>query len=192
MGNFVFTTNRTPNGEVATYTYSARASIAEGPVRHEEVRLVEGKLSEARAAAEAKLTEAKLKAEVESRMRTAGGSAGMMVATAGPANAEVMKKLMVAREKMNSETLGKKMIEGVNAEGTRMTSTIEAGAIGNDRAIQSVTERWFSPDLQTLILSRSTDPRSGEEVFKLVNVNRSEPAGYLFQVPAGYQVVEMK
>jgi hypothetical protein len=73
-----------------------------------------------------------------------------------------------------------------------MTATLDAGVIGNDRPILTVTERWMSPDLQTLMLTRTTDPRSGEEVFKLVNVSRSEPAAYLFQVPAGYQVVDAK
>ena len=77
-----------------------------------------------------------------------------------------------------------------DSEGTRIVSTIEAGAIGNDRPIQSLTERWFSPELQTVMLTRNSDPRMGEEVFKLINVNRAEPAAYLFQVPAGYQVVE--
>ena len=39
------------------------------------------------------------------------------------------------------ESLGTRMIEGVQAEGTRSTTTIPAGAIGNDRAIEIVDER---------------------------------------------------
>jgi hypothetical protein len=91
-----------------------------------------------------------------------------------------------------SESLGRQTIEGVNAEGTRMTSTIEAGAIGNDRPIQSVSESWYSPELQTLIKSVHTDPRTGEETFQLTNVSRVEQPAYLFQIPAGYQAVERK
>jgi hypothetical protein len=91
-----------------------------------------------------------------------------------------------------SESLGRQTIEGVNAEGTRMTSTIEAGAIGNDRPIQSVSESWYSSELQTLIKSVHTDPRTGEENFQLTNISRVEQPAYLFQIPAGYQAVERK
>ncbi len=96
----------------------------------------------------------------------------------------------VLKSKAVTQSLGKRMMEGVNADGTSETSTIEAGAIGNDRPIQSVNERWVSSDLQTLMMSRHNDPRTGEETFKLVNVSRTEPPAYLFQVPAGYQIVQ--
>jgi hypothetical protein len=94
------------------------------------------------------------------------------------------------RSKAVGQSLGKRMMEGVNADGTSETSTIEAGAIGNDRPIQSTSERWFSSDLQTVMMSRHNDPRTGEETFKLINVSRTEPPSYLFQVPAGYQTVQ--
>ena len=87
-------------------------------------------------------------------------------------------------------SLGRRMMEGVNADGTGETSTIEAGTIGNDRPIQSSSERWYSPDLQTAMMSRHSDPRTGEETFKLINVSRTEPPPYLFQVPAGYQLIQ--
>ena len=83
-------------------------------------------------------------------------------------------------------------MEGVNAEGSRTTSTIEAGAVGNDRPIQVVSERWYSPDLQTAVMTRRNDPRTGEEIFRLTNIRRAEPGAYLFQVPAGYQMVDQK
>jgi hypothetical protein len=97
---------------------------------------------------------------------------------------------VAARGKAVSQSLGKRMMEGVNADGTSETSTIEAGAIGNDRPIQSVSERWYSSELQTVMMSRHNDPRTGEETFKLINVSRTEPPGYLFQIPAGYQIVQ--
>lgn len=96
----------------------------------------------------------------------------------------------LVKSKAVTQSLGKRMMEGVNADGTSETSTIEAGAIGNDRPIQTVNERWVSSDLQTLMMSRHNDPRTGEETFKLVNVSRTEPPAYLFQVPAGYQIVQ--
>ena len=83
-------------------------------------------------------------------------------------------------------------MEGMNAEGSRTTSTIEAGAVGNDRPIQIVSERWYSPDLQTAVMTRHNDPRTGEETLRLTNIHRAEPAAELFQVPAGYQMVDQK
>ena len=92
----------------------------------------------------------------------------------------------------NKESLGTQTMEGVNAEGTRTTSTIEAGAVGNDRPIQVVSERWYSPDLQTAVMTRHNDPRTGEEILRLTNIHRAEPGADLFQVPAGYQMVDQK
>jgi len=86
------------------------------------------------------------------------------------------------------ESLGTQNIEGVIAQGTRTTTTIPLNAIGNDRPLQIVNERWFSPDLQKVVQSRFSDPRSGEETFRMTNVSRTEPPAYLFQVPAGYQI----
>ena len=85
-----------------------------------------------------------------------------------------------------SESLGTQVIEGAKAEGTRITETIPAGSIGNDQPIQIVTERWYSPDLQMVVMSKRSDPRVGETTFRLTNINRAEPAATLFQVPADY------
>jgi len=90
------------------------------------------------------------------------------------------------------EQLGKQMIEGVEAEGTRSTLTIPAGEIGNDRPIEIVTERWYSPELQLVVMTKHSDPRNGETTYKLTNINRSEPAKSLFEVPAGFTVKEMQ
>jgi hypothetical protein len=90
------------------------------------------------------------------------------------------------------EDLGKQMIEGVEAQGTRTTITIPAGEIGNERAIEIVSERWYSPELQLVVMTRHSDPRSGETTYKLTNINRTEPAKSLFEVPAGFTIREMK
>jgi len=95
-------------------------------------------------------------------------------------------------KKQPGESLGKQMIEGVNAEGTRMTNTIKAGSIGNDRDIQVTGETWYSPELQTTIMSKHNDPRNGEESFRLTNISRNEPGAYLFQPPAGYTITDRK
>jgi hypothetical protein len=92
----------------------------------------------------------------------------------------------VAGPKPVIESLGKQSIEGVEAEGTRTTITIQAGAIGNERAINIVSERWYSPELQIVVMTKHSDPRFGETGFRLTNINRSEPARTLFEVPSDY------
>jgi len=87
-----------------------------------------------------------------------------------------------------NESLGKQTIEGVEAEGTRSTLTIPAGEIGNERPIEIVNERWYSPELQTVVMTRHNDPRFGEASYRLTNIDRSEPARSLFEVPADYTV----
>lgn len=91
-----------------------------------------------------------------------------------------------------TEALGKQMMEGVNADGSRVTTTLEVGTIGNDRPIQLVNERWYSSELQTVIMTKHSDPRTGEDIFRLTNVSRSEPGADLFQVPPSYQINDRK
>jgi hypothetical protein len=89
---------------------------------------------------------------------------------------------------VKKETLGAQTIGGVNAEGTRITRTIAAGQIGNDKPIQIVFERWYSPDLQIVVKSTRTDPRFGTTTYTLTSVQRTEPAASLFTVPPDYTV----
>lgn len=84
------------------------------------------------------------------------------------------------------ESLGRQVIEGIEAEGTRTTMTIPAGQIGNDLPINIVSEQWYSPELQLLIMTKHSDPRTGETIYRLTNINRAEPDRTLFEVPADY------
>ena len=93
---------------------------------------------------------------------------------------------------VKTESLGKRMIEGVQAEGMRSTFTIPAAAIGNEQPIVSVSERWYSPELQTVILSKRSDPRSGETVYQLTNIRRGEQPSDLFEVPSDYTLRDNK
>lgn len=88
------------------------------------------------------------------------------------------------------EDLGKQVIEGVECVGTRIVNTIPVGAIGNERAIEIVFERWYSTELQVVMMTRNSDPRSGETVYRLTNVIRKEPSADLFKLPSDYTVVE--
>ncbi len=85
-------------------------------------------------------------------------------------------------------SLGTQTINGVLAEGTRTTLTIPAGAVGNAHPIVITNERWYSPELQTIVMSKRSDPFNGETTFQLTNIQKQEPDASLFQVPSDYTV----
>jgi hypothetical protein len=88
-----------------------------------------------------------------------------------------------------AEELGTRTFEGVSAEGTRRTTTIPAGAIGNEMPIETVYERWFSKELGMVVYSKNTDPRFGEQTYRLTNIVRAEPDPSLFGVPTEYRKI---
>jgi hypothetical protein len=88
-----------------------------------------------------------------------------------------------------TEELGSRDFDGVSAEGKRTTTTIPAGAIGNERPIEIIYDRWYSNDLQLTIFSEHSDPRFGKQTYKLTNLVRAEPDASLFSVPSGYKVL---
>jgi TonB family protein len=97
----------------------------------------------------------------------------------------------VVREVSDSakkETFPLQNIEGVLASGARSTVTIPAGEIGNQFPILLVDEAWYSPDLQVNVMTKHSDPRSGETVYRLTQIVRAEPDAQLFQVPADYTI----
>lgn len=95
-----------------------------------------------------------------------------------------------ANHNARTESLRKQSIEGVEAEGTRTIVTIAAGEIGNERPIEIVSERWYSAELQTVVMTRHSDPRFGENSYRLTNISRSEPARTLFEVPGDFAIKE--
>ncbi len=88
------------------------------------------------------------------------------------------------------EALGRRSIEGVDTEGSRTTVVIPAGQIGNEQPISIVSERWYSPELKLLIMSRQSDPRYGDTIYRLTNLVRAEPGPELFQVPGDFRTIE--
>jgi hypothetical protein len=112
-----------------------------------------------------------------------------------PQSLEIQKlndKLLAGVNSVIVESLGTRQFEGISAEGTRITTTIQAGQIGNLNPINVVTERWFAKDLQMAILITRRDPRSGETVYRLTNVVRAEPPPDLFTVPSDYRIVDLQ
>jgi hypothetical protein len=95
-----------------------------------------------------------------------------------------------AQQNVKTEPLGSRNIEGVTAEGTRTTTTVPAGQVGNEQPLQTVTETWYSADLQTVVLAKRSDPLTGETVTRYTNISRTEPSHALFEVPAEYKIAD--
>jgi hypothetical protein len=116
------------------------------------------------------------------------GPVGVAGGSAGPGITMELQNFQVNGGK--EESLGKQTIEGIEAEGARTTITIPAGEIGNERPIEIISERWYSPELQTVVMTKHSDPRFGETVYRLTNISRTEPDASLFQVPADYKITD--
>jgi hypothetical protein len=126
-----------------------------------------------------------------------GGKFNIQVGTASVAGGApppgiMLQKTLITSDQgqVNTEDLGSQTMEGVLVNGVRTTRTIPAGEIGNDRAINIVTEVWTSPDLKTIVYSKRTDPRMGEQTFRLTNLVRAEPDAALFTVPPDFKIVD--
>jgi len=89
---------------------------------------------------------------------------------------------------VKTESLGTQVIGGVTAQGTRITRTVPAGQIGNQAPLVITFERWYSPELQTDVMRKETNPQFGQTTFQLTNIVRAEPDSSLFQVPPNYTI----
>jgi len=123
------------------------------------------------------------------------GSAGVRVYSSNVANqGQVIQtqaiSVLPGGKDAVTESLGKQIIAGVSCDATRVTNSIPAGQIGNDREIRVFTETCVSPELKITMLSRTVDPMNGETIFRIASISRAEPSRSLFQVPAGYTVDE--
>jgi len=103
--------------------------------------------------------------------------------TLPPANNDALSEPEVKSENSRVESLGKQLIEGFEAEGTRTTILIPTGRIGNDKPLEIVHEQWYSPELRTMLLSKHSDPRWGETIYQLNKINRNAPDPALFNLP---------
>jgi hypothetical protein len=128
-----------------------------------------------------------------------GGSVrmGVLSGTIGPpaegqANrpAAARVRANIAPDQISTESLGTQTVDGVQAQGTRVTRVIPTGAQGNDAPITITTDNWYSPELQLTLLTVTTDPRSGVQTTKYNNFSQAEPDPGLFVVPAGYATVD--
>ena len=183
---------------VTTPTGVATATVARGSVA--AARTPEGGLTVASVdpAEEARRREVEVQAATASGARGRGRGTGAASTDSGevyagavayPAEAMTLPRTpMPAGGNINREELGTQVVEGVAATGTRTTTTIPAGSIGNEQPLLIVSEQWFSPELKVLVMTKHSDPRTGETIYRLTNILQTEPTRSLFEVPADYTV----
>jgi hypothetical protein len=119
------------------------------------------------------------------------GGRGLKDKTKGGAFEEKMQarqEAEIAAGTLKKEDLGTQVIGGVSVQGTRLTHTIPAGQIGNEKPILVVHETWFSNDLQMVVMSKRSNPMGGTTIYTLTNIQRTEPATSLFAVPSDFTV----
>ena len=89
------------------------------------------------------------------------------------------------------EDLGTQTMSGVTVTGRRVTTTFPPGTWqGNNQPVARVDEEWYSAEFGMNFLTKSTTPDGGETTQTMTNFTAGEPNPALFQVPAGYQIVD--
>lgn len=83
-------------------------------------------------------------------------------------------------------SLGERELDGEKVAGSRIESTIPAGAIGNEQPIKMSAEQWYGKELQVVVEATYRDPRTGETRYRLRDIKRQEPDARLFRVPQDY------
>jgi hypothetical protein len=91
-----------------------------------------------------------------------------------------------------SEDLGDRNIAGIETAGRRVTETIEAGRIGNDQPLTSMSEYWHSEELGINLLSIRTDPMFGKQTFTITEITPADPDAQLFELPGGFKVNDQR
>jgi hypothetical protein len=184
------------NDPVAGFSYILEPSskTARKMPRRELRFKVEGDAAVAAGERQKAAQESLRKVEVERTFERVPGPdnvAGTAVIVTAPPAAEGRTFMRhSSKHEVKTEKLEARSFDGVMAEGTRTTVTIPAGEIGNEMPINIVDEHWYSPELQVVVMTRHSDPRSGETTYRLTNISRTEPSAALFQIPSDYNVKE--
>ncbi|HXJ94974.1 MAG TPA: hypothetical protein VMT20_19205 [Terriglobia bacterium] len=89
------------------------------------------------------------------------------------------------------EDLGSAALDGIDVHGYRRTITLGGESTGTGKPVAVVDEYWYSEELRINLLSKHSDPRTGELTITVTNLNRTEPDPSLFEIPQGYKVVDL-
>lgn len=91
----------------------------------------------------------------------------------------------------HKEDLGTKVMEGVLVHGVRLVRNIPASVSGTGQPVETDDELWYSEELHINLLIKHTDPRGGNQTFRITEVKRGDPDPQLFQIPEGFRIVDL-
>jgi len=189
--NIEWTRNLEDGTVVTTHLYAKLARDSQGRIYREHVSFVPANSNEESKQREINLLDpiahSRTTCIVVTRHCTITGYYAATSFTPRPAGPFDDGKRYLARE-----SLGSDVIDGLNVVGTRETTSISAGVVGNSQPLVSAREFWYSPDLQVNLSVTRKDPREGTQVIHVVDLSRSEPDPAMFQVPVGFVVQDRR
>jgi hypothetical protein len=93
---------------------------------------------------------------------------------------------------IRTENLGARIIDGLETVGTRTTTTLDPGTIGNDKPVVNNTETWRAEQLAINLVSIRKGPLIGTQTFTITDLNAAPPDPQFFQLPAGFPVRDLR
>jgi len=97
----------------------------------------------------------------------------------------------VSNSAIRTEDLGTTTLNGLETKGTRRTYTISGVTTADGEPVEVEDEAWYSPELHLNLLIRHSDRRVGAQTIGVSGLKREEPPASLFEVPQGYQIVDV-
>ena len=88
------------------------------------------------------------------------------------------------------EQIGTQPLGSLTLTGIRKTRTIPGAASTTGKDVVITDEYWYSPELSIYMIIKHNDPRSGEQIVAVSDVERNEPDATLLSVPSTYKVVD--
>lgn len=86
--------------------------------------------------------------------------------------------------------LGTQALNGLELQGIRKQRTVAAEMSGTGKPVVITDDYWYSPELSIYMTIRHDDPRTGEQLIVVADVDRHEPPSETFVVPPEYKVVD--
>lgn len=86
--------------------------------------------------------------------------------------------------------LGLQLMNGLQLHGVRKERTVPASVSGTGQPVVITDEYWYAEALSIYVIIRHNDPRTGEQLVAVTNVQRVEPPAEQFLVPPDYKVVD--
>jgi hypothetical protein len=112
--------------------------------------------------------------------------------TAPPVASSGAAERAASTEEAKVEELGTQVIEGLTVKGTKITTPLAPAAGGNKQPRLLITSTWVSEELHIDVLTEIDDVPENHRTIRLVNIVRTEPESWLFEIPSGYAVVDSR